>query len=178
MTEHAIKYDTADDPLEGLDWNCRWETPAAVRLFTSVREFCGLPPVNTELSVEAIQQALREAREILEGAGELDADELLPADFMTFAEACRRADAQRRPARASVAIERRAAFCTVEALIFSLRRGVGVLEEPDTRRRLAELSDEQAVEVGTRLRRFKSEIAPPWTADEVSILMRTRERLK
>jgi hypothetical protein len=73
----------------------------------------------------------------------------------------------------------RAATSTVEALMFSLReRGTMALEEPDTRPRLGELSDEQAIEVGTRLRKLKPDIAKAWSADEVLILMQTREQLK
>jgi transposase len=64
---------------------------------------------------------------------------------------------------------------TVEALMYSLReRGVHALEEPATKRRLAELSDEQVIEVGERLQRLKPEIARAWTADEVKHLMRSR----
>jgi hypothetical protein len=73
----------------------------------------------------------------------------------------------------------RAADWTVEALMFSLReRGAPALDEPNTRRRLAELSDEQAIEVGTRLQRLKPKIARPWTADEVETLVRLRETLR
>jgi hypothetical protein len=73
----------------------------------------------------------------------------------------------------------RAAASTVEALMLGLRsRGVCALVETDTRRRLAELSDEQLLEVGVRLRRLNPEIAAPWTADQVLILLRSRERCK
>jgi len=46
--------------------------------------------------------------------------------------------------------------------MFSLRRGVRVLDE-DTRRRLAELDDGQALEVAERVQRLKPETAPAWT---------------
>jgi hypothetical protein len=78
-------------------------------------------------------------------------------------------------------LERRqggAAASTVEALVYSLRRGVDVLAEPDTARRLAELSDDQLLAVGERLRRLKPEIARAWSGDEVAVLMQLRERLK
>jgi hypothetical protein len=69
----------------------------------------------------------------------------------------------------------RAAATTIEALMFSLReRGVRALDEPDTRRRLSELSDDQLAEVGTRLQRLKPEIARAWSDDEIKILVRTR----
>ena len=46
-------------------------------------------------------------------------------------------------------IKGRAAASTVAALIYGLRdRGVDALDEPNTRRRIAQLSDEQAIEVG------------------------------
>jgi hypothetical protein len=71
------------------------------------------------------------------------------------------------------AIKGRAASSTVDALMFSLR--VSVLDEPDTRRRIAQLSDEQAVEVGARLRSLKLRA---WSADEVLIFIQIREKSK
>jgi len=71
-----------------------------------------------------------------------------------------------------------AAAAKVEALVYSLRRGVDALAEPDTARRLPELSDEQLLQVGERLRRLKPQIARAWAADEVAVLMQVRERLK
>jgi hypothetical protein len=77
------------------------------------------------------------------------------------------------------AVEGRAAWSTVEALMLGLReRGTAALEEPETRRRLAELPDVQVIEVGARLRRLKPPTAAPWTADQVAMLIQTRERLK
>jgi hypothetical protein len=76
-------------------------------------------------------------------------------------------------------VERRrdgAAASTVEALVYSLRRGVDALAEPDAARRLAELSDNQLLEVGERLRRFKPEIAQAWSAEDVAVLMQLREQ--
>lgn len=64
---------------------------------------------------------------------------------------------------------------TVEALMHSLRtRGTKALSEPDTRRRLSELSDDQVIEVGNRLQRLKPEIARRWTSEEVGILFQAR----
>jgi hypothetical protein len=66
----------------------------------------------------------------------------------------------------------RAAQTTVEALMYSLReRGTKALAEPDTKRRIGELSEEQLHEVGGRLQRLKPEIAKPWTPDEVRSLL-------
>ena len=78
-------------------------------------------------------------------------------------------------------LERRqggAAASTVEALVYSHWRGVDVLAEPNTARRLAELSDEQLLAVGERLRRLKPEIARAWSGDDVAVLMQVCERLK
>jgi hypothetical protein len=69
-----------------------------------------------------------------------------------------------------------AAASTVEALVYSLRRGVDVLAEPLTARRLAELSDDQLLAVGERLRRLKPEIARAWSAEGVAVLMQLREQ--
>ena len=71
---------------------------------------------------------------------------------------------------------RHAAASTVEALMYSLReRGVAALREPDTRRRLSELSKEQLVAVGDRLLVLK--IKRAWTDDEIKTLLRTRAEI-
>jgi hypothetical protein len=73
----------------------------------------------------------------------------------------------------------RAADSIVEALMLSLRgRGVQALDEPDTRRRLGQLNDEQIVEVGDRFQRLKPEIARAWSAEEIGALMELREMLR
>jgi hypothetical protein len=69
----------------------------------------------------------------------------------------------------------RAANSTVEALMFQLRGGVKMLDDPSARRRLSELSDEQLLEVCARVRRFKPEIASVWSDDDVDIMMQLRE---
>jgi hypothetical protein len=64
---------------------------------------------------------------------------------------------------------------TVEALMYSLReRGTKALKEPDTKRRLSELSEQQLIEVGNRLQRLKPEIARSWTREEVETLFKAR----
>src|SRR5262249_33731006 len=67
---------------------------------------------------------------------------------------------------------------TVEALMYSLReRGVAALSEPDCRRRLSELSDDQMREVATRLQKLKPEIAPAWGAEQIEMLFKTKAQL-
>lgn len=62
----------------------------------------------------------------------------------------------------------RAAASTVEALMYSLREhGTAALDEPPTKRRIRQLSEQQLHEVAQRLERLKPKIAKPWTADEV-----------
>jgi hypothetical protein len=64
---------------------------------------------------------------------------------------------------------------TVEALVYSLRtRGTKALNESDTKRRLAELDDQQVIEVGNRLQRLRPEIARAWNAAEVKTLCQAR----
>jgi transposase len=70
----------------------------------------------------------------------------------------------------------RVSASTVEALMYSLReRGTKALEEPDTKRRLSQCSDEQVIEVGNRLQRLDPKIARAWSADEVRQLIRARQ---
>jgi hypothetical protein len=63
-----------------------------------------------------------------------------------------------------------AAASTVEALMYSLRRGVDELTKPDTQRRLSELSEDQLRAGCERLQNFKPEIAPAWTPEEIEAL--------
>ena len=64
-----------------------------------------------------------------------------------------------------------AAASTVEALMYSLRRGADELTKPDTQRRLSELSEDRLRTVCGRLQNFKSEIALAWAPEEVEVLM-------
>jgi hypothetical protein len=119
----------------------------------------------------------------------------------TFEEACRRADEKRRrvalpeqlarPHRLlgdNVSLERAwselnqwrrdgAPQSTVEALMFSLRDGVGALGRSATLRRLSELSDAQLREVAVRVQKFKPEIAQPWGSQDVEVLIVARSRV-
>ena len=66
----------------------------------------------------------------------------------------------------------RAASSTVEALMYSLReRRTAALAEPDTQRRISELSEEQLQQVGARVRALKLGLGP-WTAKELEQLVR------
>ena len=60
---------------------------------------------------------------------------------------------------------------TIEALMFTLRRGVDELAKPYTQRRLSELSEDRLRTVCGRLQNFKSEIALAWAPEEVEVLM-------
>jgi len=60
---------------------------------------------------------------------------------------------------------------TVEALAYSLRRGVGELTKPSTLRRLSELAESQIKSVCRRVQNFRPEIATPWSVDEVAALI-------
>jgi len=65
----------------------------------------------------------------------------------------------------------RAADSTLEALMFSLRSGLAALGKPDTLRRLSECGVEQARAIAVRVQKFKPEIAPPWTPENVEVLL-------
>jgi hypothetical protein len=67
--------------------------------------------------------------------------------------------------------DRPAPEALVDALVFSLRRGVDELVKPDTLRRLSALDKEQLKNVCRRVRAFKPEIAPAWSADAVDALI-------
>jgi hypothetical protein len=78
----------------------------------------------------------------------------------------------------TVAAPLRAARSTVEALMFSLRSGVAKLGDPKTQGRLSELDDAQMFDVAVRLQKFKAEIAPAWTPEDVAVLVAVRKKLK
>ena len=61
--------------------------------------------------------------------------------------------------------------------MFSLRRGPDALAEPNTLRRLAELDERQLLTVMTRLQKFKPEIAPAWTPEQLEVLVAVRRKL-
>jgi hypothetical protein len=60
---------------------------------------------------------------------------------------------------------------TIDAFVYSLRRGVSALAEPDTQRRLSALDRDQLKDVCRRVQAFKSGIAEPWSTDAVAILI-------
>jgi len=66
--------------------------------------------------------------------------------------------------------DRSAPEATIDALVYSLRRGINELTSHDAKRRLSELSEDQLRAVCERLRNFKPEIAPAWTPEEVEAL--------
>jgi hypothetical protein len=59
----------------------------------------------------------------------------------------------------------------VEALIYSLRRGVNELTQHDTQRRLSELNKGQLEAVCLRVQAFEPTIAPAWSADDADLLI-------
>jgi hypothetical protein len=65
----------------------------------------------------------------------------------------------------------RAPASTLEALIFSLRRGVTELTKPDRQRRLAALEENQLEAACLRLQAFQPKIAEPWSPDDVDLLI-------
>jgi hypothetical protein len=60
---------------------------------------------------------------------------------------------------------------TVQALLFSLRRGVNELTQPDTVRRLSALDGDQVKQVCRRVQAFQPEIAQPWSTKQVDALI-------
>ena len=71
-----------------------------------------------------------------------------------------------------------AAPTTIEAVMYSLReRGTAALLEPDCRRRLSELNEQQILDVAVRLQKLRPEIAPAWGAEQVDELLKTKAQL-
>jgi hypothetical protein len=68
-----------------------------------------------------------------------------------------------------------ATYSTIEALMLSLRRGPEALTRPDTLDRLAQLSEQQLLEVMARLQTFK--LAPAWKDEDLEVLAAVRSKL-
>lgn len=60
---------------------------------------------------------------------------------------------------------------TLDALVYSLRRGVDELTNADTLHRLSGLDEGQLKAVCRRIQSFNPEIATPWSSDEVAALI-------
>jgi plasmid stabilization system protein ParE len=60
---------------------------------------------------------------------------------------------------------------TIEALVYSLRRGAAELSKPDKLRRLSELDKAQLKAICRHLQNFNPEIAPPWPPEDVAALI-------
>src|SRR5262245_23880638 len=89
----------------------------------------------------------------------------------TFELACEQADREQlpRPSRSEAAMA--APSTTIEALMFSLRRGVNELAQSDTLWRLSALDGNQVREVCRRVQALKPEIARRWSAEEAATLI-------
>ena len=67
--------------------------------------------------------------------------------------------------------DRTAPKATVDALMFSLRRGINELTRPSTLRRLSTLDEYQLEDVCLRVQAFQQRIAPAWSAADVDLLI-------
>jgi hypothetical protein len=74
-------------------------------------------------------------------------------------------------------IRGRAADSTVEALMFTLRGGPDTLARPDALNRLAQLSEQQLLEVMARLQKFQPHIAPAWSREQLDVLVAVRRKV-
>jgi hypothetical protein len=68
-----------------------------------------------------------------------------------------------------------AARSTVDALMYSLRQGVGLLRRDDVINRLSELDDKQIAEVAGLL--LARKLFPAWSEDDVKILANVWKKL-
>ena len=66
---------------------------------------------------------------------------------------------------------------TIEALMYSLRRGPAALVDAATLHRLSQLDEKQLLEVMARVQKFQPEIAPTWTIEQVEVLAAVRRKL-
>src|SRR6516162_7023766 len=67
--------------------------------------------------------------------------------------------------------DRTARKATVDALMFSLRRGINELTQRSTLRRLSTLDEHQLEDVCLRVQAFEQRIAPAWCTADVDLLI-------
>jgi len=67
--------------------------------------------------------------------------------------------------------DRTAPKATVDALMFSLRRGANELTQPDTQRRLSALDADQLEDICLCVQAFRPRIAPAWSAADADLLI-------
>ena len=91
--------------------------------------------------------------EVLVSAG------IIRLEQSTFELACEQADRDRLPHPSRSGVAMAAPPTTIDALMFSLRRGVNELAQPDTLRRLSALDGDQVRQVCRRVQAFQPEIA-------------------
>jgi hypothetical protein len=72
----------------------------------------------------------------------------------------------------------RAPKVTVDALMFSLRRGANELTQPDTQRRLSALDADQLEDICLRVQAFRPDFAPTWSADDVDLLISAWRKIR
>jgi hypothetical protein len=98
----------------------------------------------------------------------------LPCLTPGFCRVCRQADRKVAKAKLDPKIDNHhgAAASTIEALLFGLReRGTVALDDPEVWARLAQLSDDQVVDVAERLQRIKPEVGQAWRDDQINKLL-------
>jgi hypothetical protein len=74
-------------------------------------------------------------------------------------------------ARHELEADRTAPKATVDALMFSLRRGIDELTQPSTLRRLSTLDESQLEDVCLRVQAFQPRIATIWSAADADLLI-------
>jgi hypothetical protein len=62
---------------------------------------------------------------------------------------------------------------TIEALMYSLRKGVVALGRDDVQQRLGAVDEQQLRDICGRLQKFKVAIAKPWSTTEVEAIIMT-----
>jgi hypothetical protein len=67
--------------------------------------------------------------------------------------------------------DRSAPESPIDALVFSLRRGLGELTQPDTQRRLSAVAEDRLEAVCLSVQTFQPNIAEPWSADDADLLI-------
>ena len=103
--------------------------------------------------------------EVLVSAG------IIRLEQSTFELACEQADRKRQPHPSRQEVAMGAPATTVEALVFSLRRGINELTQPSTLGRLSTLDEYQLEDVCLRVQAFQQRIAPAWSAADVDLLI-------
>lgn len=145
--------------------------PALIDVFRLRAEMCARLAASGEMELIEAVDRLQDTAVAYKLVDEIGQDAVQAIIVAAFGTASSEPEQLVRAEQRSQPSDRGAAQSTVDALMYSLRSGVGVLSRSDVRQRLAALNEKQLRDVCTALQNRK--VAKSWTAADVEKLIET-----